>query len=102
MRRRGQGGAIGVGRSCDAAGRHSRADSAALRSFPSPGIRRSPPMIPRPRAPRVRRSTIFLILVTAALAFPVGVWANHQFDDVPTAASYHDDVEALVNAGVTS
>jgi hypothetical protein len=59
-------------------------------------------MIPRPRAPRVRRSTIFLILVTAALAFPVGVWANHQFDDVPTAASYHDDVEALVNAGVTS
>jgi hypothetical protein len=59
-------------------------------------------MIPRPRAPRVRRSTIALILTVAALAFPLGVLANHQFNDVPTAASYHDDVEALVDAGITT
>jgi hypothetical protein len=43
-----------------------------------------------------------LILAVAALAFPLGVLANHQFSDVPAAASYHDDVEALVNAGVTT
>lgn len=59
-------------------------------------------MVPRSRAPRVRRSTIALILTVAALAFPLGVLANHQFNDVPTGASYHDDVEALVNAGITT
>lgn len=59
-------------------------------------------MIPRPRAPHVRRSTIVLIIAVAAIAFPLGVLANHQFEDVPTGASYHDDVEALVNAGITS
>lgn len=59
-------------------------------------------MIRLPRAPRIRRSTIFIIVAVAALAFPLGVLANHQFNDVPTAASYHDDVEALVDAGITS
>lgn len=59
-------------------------------------------MIPRPRVPHVRRSTVVLVLAVAALAFPLGALANHQFTDVPTDASYHDDVEALVAAGVTS
>ncbi len=59
-------------------------------------------MIRLPRVSRARRSTIVLVFAVAALAFPLGVWANHQFDDVPTGASYHDDVEALVGAGVTS
>jgi hypothetical protein len=59
-------------------------------------------MIPRSRAPRVRRSTIALILTVAALAFPLGVLANHQFSDVPTSASYHDEVESLVGAGITA
>lgn len=59
-------------------------------------------MISRPRVPRVRRSTLFIVLAVAALAFPLGVLANHNFADVPTSASYHDDVEALVNAGVTT
>lgn len=59
-------------------------------------------MFPSPRVPRVRRSSLFLAVVVAALAFPLGVLANHQFADVPAAASYHDDVEALVNAGITS
>jgi hypothetical protein len=30
------------------------------------------------------------------------VAANHQFGDVATGASYHDEVEALVGAGITS
>lgn len=59
-------------------------------------------MIPRPRFPRVNRSTLILVLGVAALAFPLGVLANHQFPDVPAAASYHDDVEALVEAGITT
>jgi hypothetical protein len=42
------------------------------------------------------------VVAIAALAFPLGVLANHQFSDVPTGASYHDDVEALVAAGVTT
>ena len=59
-------------------------------------------MIPSPRFPRLRRPTFVLVVAIAALAFPLGVLANHQFSDVPTGASYHDDVEALVNAGVTT
>jgi hypothetical protein len=55
-----------------------------------------------PRAPHVRRSTFVLVLAVAALAFPLGVLANHQFVDVPSDASYHDDVEALLDAGITS
>ena len=69
--------------------------------LPSPGDTRSPddpePSIPAPPALNIR-----LVVAIAALAFPLGVLANHQFSDVPTGASYHDDVEALVNAGVTT
>lgn len=59
-------------------------------------------MTPRPRVPRVRRSTLVLILAVAALAFPLGALAVHQFPDVPTGASYHDEVESLVGAGITA
>lgn len=59
-------------------------------------------MFPRPRTPRVRRPTLVMIVAIALLAFPLGAIAVHQFNDVPTGASYHDDVEALVNAGVTT
>jgi hypothetical protein len=59
-------------------------------------------MTPRPRVPRVRRSSLILAFAVAALAFPLGVLATHQFADVPTNASFHDDVQALVEAGVTS
>ena len=59
-------------------------------------------MFSRPRVPHVRRSTAILVLAVAALAFPLGVLATHQFSDVPTGASYHDDVEALVDHGITS
>jgi len=59
-------------------------------------------MLSRPRVPRVQRSTLVLIVAVAALAFPLGALAVHQFDDVPTGASFHDDVEALVAHGITS
>ena len=59
-------------------------------------------MISRPRVPHVRRSTVVLVLAVAALAFPLGALAVHQFPDVPTGASYHDEVEALVGAGITA
>jgi hypothetical protein len=55
-----------------------------------------------PRMPHARSSTIVLIFAVAALAFPLGVLANHQFTDVPTSASYHDEVESLVGAGITA
>jgi hypothetical protein len=56
----------------------------------------------RVRAPLPRRPTLILVLVVAALGLPLGVLANHQFADVPTSASYHDDVETLVGAGITA
>lgn len=59
-------------------------------------------MFSSPRVPRIRRSSLALAVLVAALAFPLGVLATHQFSDVATSASYHDDVEALVNAGITT
>ena len=38
-----------------------------------------------------------VVLIAPAIAL-----ASHQFGDVPTSASYHDEVESLVNAGITS
>lgn len=58
--------------------------------------------MPRAHALHSRRATLMLLLAVAALAFPLGVLANHQFNDVPTSASYHDDVETLVGAGITA
>ena len=59
-------------------------------------------MFSRPRVPRLQRSTLVLIIAVAALAFPLGALAVHNFDDVATSASYHDEVESLVGAGVTA
>jgi hypothetical protein len=55
------------------------------------------------RVPRPSRPILLTIVLTVLLALPAGVvLAVHNFTDVPTGASYHDDVEALVAAGVTS
>lgn len=49
------------------------------------------------------RSLIFVLALSALLALPAGiVLASHQFDDVPTESSIHDDVEAIAAAGVTT
>ena len=49
-----------------------------------------------------RRAAVVLMVFGVALGIPLGVLATHQFSDVPTGASFHDDVEALVNAGITT
>jgi hypothetical protein len=57
---------------------------------------------PRPHHPRLLRR-LALIGLVVALTIPAGVvLASHQFSDVPTSSSIHDDVEALVEAGVTT
>ena len=59
-------------------------------------------MIPRPRVPRLGRSSIVLILAAAALAFPIGVLASHQFTDVPDSHDFHADIDAIADAGITT
>jgi hypothetical protein len=41
-------------------------------------------------------------IVAAAIAFPLGVIASHQFSDVPDSNTYHADIDALADAGVTT
>jgi hypothetical protein len=38
----------------------------------------------------------------ALIAFPLGVLANHNFADVPTDHTFHGDIEAIFDAGVTT
>jgi len=60
--------------------------------------------LPRPRI-RLGRGArrVVVIGLVMALVVPAGVvLANHQFSDVPTGSSIHDDVEAIADAGVTT
>ena len=60
-------------------------------------------MIRAPRVPRPSRPVLLTILVTALLAFPMGiVLASHQFTDVPNSNPFHADIDALVDSGVTA
>jgi hypothetical protein len=52
--------------------------------------------------PVLRRLPIIAILVTVAIAFPLGVIASHQFTDVPNTNTFHADIDALRDAGVTT
>ena len=54
------------------------------------------------RPPRRRRLGVVVGVAIFVLIAPALALANHQFNDVATGASYHDDVEALVGAGITS
>jgi hypothetical protein len=54
------------------------------------------------RVPRRHRIGFAVPVVFALILVPALVLANHQFSDVPTGASYHDEVETLVGAGITS
>jgi hypothetical protein len=58
----------------------------------------------RPRLPRpsLARGAILGIVTAVLLAFPLGVLAAHQFDDVPNDYLFHNDIDALVDSGVTS
>ena len=52
--------------------------------------------------PHRRRLGVVLGVAIVVLIAPAIALASHQFGDVPTGASYHDEVESLVNAGITS
>ena len=51
------------------------------------------------RAPQ--RMVIGIAIATAAIAFPLGVVASHRFSDVPTTNTFHGDIDAIADAGVT-
>ena len=52
--------------------------------------------------PRRRRLGLVVTLAVGLLIVPALALATHQFSDVPTGASYHDEVESLVGAGITT
>jgi hypothetical protein len=43
-----------------------------------------------------------VIVATVAIAVPALAFANHQFADVPASSTFHDDVEVLVDAAITT
>jgi hypothetical protein len=49
-----------------------------------------------------RHLPIVAVALTAAVAFPLGVIASHQFSDVPTSNTFHADIAAIAEAGVTT
>jgi hypothetical protein len=50
----------------------------------------------------ISRRLVATAAVVAALAFPLGVLASHTFTDVPTSSTFHADIEAIADAGVTT
>ena len=48
------------------------------------------------------RLLIAAVVLTALVAFPLGVIASHQFTDVPTSSPYHADIDAIRDAGITT
>ena len=55
-----------------------------------------------PQAARRPRILAITALAIAAMAFPLGVLAGHRFVDVPDSNTFHDDIEAIAVAGVTT
>jgi hypothetical protein len=58
-------------------------------------------MVRFPRFKRPRKA-VLAVMITAALAFPLGVLASHQYSDVPDSNPFHADITAITNAGVTT
>jgi S-layer family protein len=58
-------------------------------------------MQPGPRMP-ARRLTLIGFIAAIVLAVPMTVLASHQFSDVPNSSFYHNDIDALVDAGITT
>jgi hypothetical protein len=57
----------------------------------------------RSRGSRPRRPRTLVALAVVALAFllPAVALASHQFGDVPTTHTFHNNISALANAGIT-
>lgn len=53
-------------------------------------------------SPVSRRATLVVALVAVLIGVPVAVFASHQFSDVPTGYLFHNDIDAVADAGVTS
>ena len=51
---------------------------------------------------KISRRLVGAIALTAALAFPLGVVASHGFTDVPDSNTFHADIDALADSGVTT
>jgi hypothetical protein len=56
----------------------------------------------RPRRHRRTLAIAAALLAIAAIAVPVGVFANHQFTDVPTSNTFHGSIAKLKIAGITA
>jgi hypothetical protein len=50
---------------------------------------------------RPRRRLVAVLLAALLLAPPAIVLASHQFTDVPTGNPFHDEIEAITEAGIT-
>lgn len=52
------------------------------------------------------RSTTFKILVAmlaaVAISVPTAVYASHQFSDVPDSYAFHDEIDRIADAGITT
>ncbi len=55
----------------------------------------------RVRDPRLL-AVVSAALLGAAIAFPLGAIASHQFTDVPNTNTFHADIDAIRDAGVTT
>jgi hypothetical protein len=49
-----------------------------------------------------RGALLGAVILGALIAFPLGILASHRFTDVPDSNSYHADIDALADAGVTT
>lgn len=47
------------------------------------------------------RRLVFVAVVGLLIAVPAAVWASHQFTDVSGSNVFHDDIDAIADAGVT-
>ncbi len=61
----------------------------------------APPLTPRPRRRRMRLIGGVLLAIVA-VAVPVGVFASHQFTDVPTSNTFHGSIDKIKTAGITA
>ena len=48
------------------------------------------------------RRLVGMAVLVAALAFPLGVVASHGFTDVPDSNTFHSDIDAIADVGVTT
>lgn len=45
---------------------------------------------------------VAVVAAVAAIAFPLGVMAGHRFADVPDSNTFHADISAIADAGITT